>query len=219
MVGNQLDVGAEVADGDHHALRIAGGAGGVHQGAELVQRTVLEVHVFSAEPVGVGGGEDRVTLRVDVGEVAAGGQQFAALGVEDAHYLRHGLEVHLLEDRLLRIKDAAVGMGHQVHRIFGGEAVEELYGHEPARLGGEEGLAPACAGTCVDGYFVARLQACGPPPKDGLFKFGCQLPVGNTGLVVFNEGGLVPAGFDGLFKAAQETVFKGQIVHGSLRFV
>ena len=218
MVGNQLDVGAEVADGDHHALRVAGGAGGVHQGAELVQRTVLEVDVVGAEPVGVGGGEDRVTLRVDVGEVAAGGQQFAALGVEDAHYLRHGLEVHLLEDRLLRIKDAAVGMGHELHRVRGRETVEELHGHESARLGGEEGLAPACAGAGVDGNLVARLETGGPPPEDGFLEFGGQLTVGDTGLVIFNKCCLVPAGFDGLFKAAQEAVFKGQIVHGSLRY-
>ena len=218
MMGNQLDIGAEVADGDHHALRVAGGTGGVHQGAELVQRTVLVVHVFGAEPVGVGGGEDGVALRIDVGEFAAGGQQFAALGVEDAHYLRHGLEVHLLEDRLLRIEDTAVGMGHEVHRVFGGEAVEELYGDEPACLGGKEGLGPACAGTCVDGDLVAALKPGSPPPEDGLFEFGGQFPVGDADLVIFNKCCLVPAGFDGLFKAAQEAVFKGQIVHGSLRY-
>ena len=100
-----------------------------------------------------------------------------------------------------------------MHRVRGGESVEELYGHEPARLGGEERLGPARAGTCVDGDLVAREEPGGAPPQVGLFKFRGQFPVGDAGLVVFDEGCFAPARFDGLFEATQEAVFKSQIVH------
>ena len=128
-------------------------------------------------------------------------------------------QVHFFEDGLLRVEDAAVGVVHQMHRIGGGESVEELNGYEASRLGGEKGFGPVRAGTCIDGDFIARKESGGPPPQTGLFELCGQFSVRDAGLVVFDEGSLVPAGFDGLLKATQETVLKGKIVHFSSRFV
>nr|AHF25859.1 hypothetical protein [uncultured bacterium Contigcl_1493] len=213
MVRDELDVGAEVADGDHHALRVAGGAGRVHQGAELVQVALGETDVLAGEAARVGGGEGRVAGGVALREVAARGQQLAALGVDGAEQGRHGLEVHLVEDGLLGVEDAAVGMVDELHRVGGREAVEELHGHEAAGLGGEEGLAPAGAGTGVDGDLVPGLQAGRLPEPDGLVQLGGELTIGDARGLVFFNGGFVPAFEDGALERLQETVVGGEVVH------
>ena len=201
-----LHVGRVVAVGQHHALRIAGGTGGIEDGADLV-----EVGMDDLEISGLHTG--RVTLReqlraggVDFPRSATARKHFAGGGIDGAEDLGHLLEIHRVEGPLLRVQDAAVGMVDQPLRVGRSERVIEMDGHVTLadrrhEDGGTEGAALG-----VDGYFVAGLQAGFLPDQvqgfDPLRKFA----VGDGGLAEIAQRGTVPAVADSAFEEADEVV-------------
>ena len=157
--------------------------------------------------------EQGLALEADVSEVAAGGEKLPVLVVDGADEVRQGIEIHLVEDRLLCIEQARVGVVDEGCGVVRGETVEDLHGHKSSDLGGEEDLGPVGAALGVDYDFVAFLEACRFPAEHQFFDICSELAIGDTATVVVVESLLVPALLDRIFKCKDEIVFLFEFVH------
>ena len=101
--GEAFDVPAEIAYGEHYALRAAGGAGGVHYGAYVVHAEAVIVHVGNGEALRITLREELVEAGIYLRKIAPGGEYFHAVDVYCRYECRHSVEVHCGEIVLFRI--------------------------------------------------------------------------------------------------------------------
>ena len=91
-------------------------------------------------------------------------------------------------------------MVHEVLRVAGRIAVEELDADESARHGGHKGGDPVRRAVGVEGDLVARAEPrLAPKQVEGL-DFSGQIGVAQGVVSVVVQGGLLPAALDRLFE-------------------
>ena len=213
MDGEEVYVHAEVPVGKHHALGVTGRARGIHDRRRVVELYGREADVACGISGRVGFIEERVRSGMIFLEAVPGSQELVRPGVDRSQQPRHLLEVHFLEDRLLGVQYARVGMVDEVRGVVRRERVEYLDGDEASGLSREEELRPFGAALGVDRYLVTSLEPCGLPDEVEFLYFSCQLSVSEDRPLVVVECRLVPAVSDGLFELQNEVVGRFDIVH------
>ena len=154
-----LDVRRIVAAGQHHALWVAGGAGGIKDRAHVVEVRMRHAEVRRQHPAGELLLKETRSGGINVARAVAAGQHLPAAAVHRTEQLGHLSEVHRGEEALFGIEEAAVGMVHEPLRIGGGKSVVQLDGHVAFADGRHEDGSAQGAASGVDGSLVARLQA------------------------------------------------------------
>ena len=106
--GDSLDVGGVIAVSQHHALWVAGRAGSIEDGADIVEIDVDDAEIGRLHTFGILLCEEPGTCGVDSVHGFTAGENLAGDAVDDAENLGHLLEVHGVECAFLGIEDFAV---------------------------------------------------------------------------------------------------------------
>ena len=91
-----IHIRAEVAHGEHDALRESRRTRRIHDCAEIIHRAVHIMHVSRDHAHRMFLDEQLVALCINRREISARFQQFPRLEVNDSQKFRHGRKVHVL---------------------------------------------------------------------------------------------------------------------------
>ena len=156
----EVDVRAEVAVGEHDALRVAGGAGRVVDRGEVVPVVGRVDDVVGAVAVGPLGGEQAVHLGVGGFDLRGGGpQELPAVDVYDELERAHLGDVHLGELVFVGEEGDALGVVDEEGGVLGGEVREERDDDGFVGIDGEVTHAPAGAVAGPEGDLFTLLDA------------------------------------------------------------
>ena len=200
LVG-KLDGGRYVAEGQHHAFRGAGGAGGVVDDVQVGKVVDGKVQVVAAE-LAVETVVEVLVLALDGGThgVVLGVNQRKVVHVDGTAKLGHLANVQLVPYLLVGKEQYAVRVVHQMVQAVGMEVHQDGHHDTFEGVDGQEGHAPACGVLGAQGDVVAFLEA-------GFFKHHAefddvlgQFGIGERFSVVVAKRWLVPAAFHAFFQ-------------------
>ena len=188
-----VHVGAEVPVGEHDALRVAGGTGGIVDRGEVIPVVGREDDVVRSEAFRVLRCEELVPMGHGVGDLLVAAQEHVpVVHVEDDLQVGHLLGIHVLPAAGVREEGHAVGMVHQAHHALGLEIRQDGDDDSLVCIDGQIGEAPAGAVVGVEGDLVTFLET-------GFFENdvetgdgGRHLRIGQTFTADGVERGFVP---------------------------
>ena len=185
--------GGEVAVGEHHALRVAGGAGGVVDRGEVVPVVGREDDVVGAVAIGPLGGEQAVHLGEGGFDFRGGGpQELPAVDVHDELERAHLGDVHLGELVFVGEEGDALGVVDEEGGVLCGEVREERDDDGLVGIDGEVAHAPAGAVAGPEGDLVPLLQAELLEHEVEFLNLGGHLAIGKGFAADAVEGCFVP---------------------------
>ena len=200
----EIYAGAEVAVGEHDALGVAGGTGGVVDGGEVVpvvsgEDNVIGLHAFG--PLGV---EELVHGVIDFLDLGGGGiEGLPGVHVDDETDCWHVGDVHVLPLVLVGEKDHALGVVCEESCAFGGEVCQDRDYDGLVSVDGEVAHTPAGAVAGAEGDFLSLLDAEFVEYEVEFFDLSGHLAV-SVGLASDAvEGGLLPVFAGSVLKTLQ----------------
>ena len=214
----EIDVCAEVAVGEHYALRVSAGAGGVVDGGEVVPVVGGELDVggtVAARPFfreqffhRVVGRGDFLALRVE---------ELPAVDIDDELQRGHLVDVHLGEFVLVGEEGDALRMVDQEGGAFWGEVGQQ--GHDDGFVGidGEVGHAPARAVAGPQRNLLTFLQADVFESEMQFLDLSGHLAIGERFSAEAVECGFVPELFGSVLQPFQ--VMRISVVHNGAKVV
>ena len=189
----EVDVCAEVAVGEHHALRVAGGAGRVVDRGEVVPVVGREDDVVGAVAIGPLGGEQAVRLGEGGFDFRGGGpQELPAVDVHDELERAHLGDVHLGELVFVGEEGDALGVVDEEGGVLGGEVREERDDDGFVGNDGEVTHAPAGAVAGPEGDLLTLLDADFVEEEVELLDLGGHLAIGEGLAADGVQRGFVP---------------------------
>ena len=199
-----VDVGAEAAAVEHHALRVAGGAGGIVDDRERVEVAVI-MDVGFAEAVRIGLGELCLGAGEGVGVFRLAGPEAGVTAqADDGLQVRDLAGVQVGEDALIREENDALRVVGQALDRVGGEIVEDRDRDGVVGGGGKEGHRPAGGVLSAESDAVA-----GPDPEVMVgevefLQFGRHLGVAEVVTFIITERGTLPFGERHIFEVREK---------------